>query len=314
MSTPLARKSAMRSANTSSIPTTSTTALSLVAKRAGALSDFTRRVRRNAPAMVSLCVLLFVVVVALVAPWIAPHDPAEQNLTAVLLPPGSEGYILGTDQLGRDILSRLITGTTTSLLAVVLALAVALCIGLPAGFISGFFGGRTDTVIMRVNDAAMSFPPMLLAIALVGILGPNLVNAMIAVGILLAPRFVRLMRGVVIGLKEETFIEAARSIGTPTHRIILRHIVPNAMSPLTVAIAVTSGMAMLSEAGLSFLGLGVQPPDASWGSMIRDGFLYFRQSPYLGIFPGILISLTVFTFVTFGDGLRDALGREERKE
>lgn len=286
----------------------------LVARRPGALNDFFRRVRGNRPAVVALAVLLSLTLLAVIAPWITPHDPAEQNLTKVLLPPGEEGYVLGTDQLGRDILSRLITGTSTSMFAVVIALVVALTIGLPAGFVSGYFGGRVDTVIMRLNDAGMSFPPLLLAIALVGILGPNLVNAMIAVGILLAPRFVRLMRGVVMGLKEETFIEASRSIGTPTFRIILRHIVPNAMSPLTVAIAVTSGQAMLSEAGLSFLGLGVQPPDTSWGSMIRDGFLYFQRAPHLGIYPGILISVTVFMFVILGDGLRDALGREERRE
>jgi peptide/nickel transport system permease protein len=146
------------------------------------------------------------------------------------------------------------------------------------------------------------------------VLGPSLRNAMFAVGILMAPRFLRLVRGVVIGLKEETFVEASRSIGTPTWMIIVRHILPNTLSPLTVAIAVTAGYAMLSEAGLSFLGLGVQPPAASWGSMIREGFLYFGRSPWLGIFPGVLIALTVFTFVTLGDGLRDALGREERTE
>ncbi|WP_131104577.1 ABC transporter permease [Ornithinimicrobium sufpigmenti] len=286
----------------------------IAGKRPGALGDFLRRVRSNRSAVIALGVLLALTLLAIVAPWITPHDPTQQDLTKVLLPPGSEGHLLGTDQLGRDILSRLLTGTSTSMFAVVIALAVALAIGLPAGFVSGYFGGPVDTVIMRLNDAGMSFPPLLLAIALVGILGPNLVNAMIAVGLLLAPRFIRLMRGVVMGLKEETFIEASRSIGTPTYRIILRHIVPNAMSPLTVAIAVTSGAAMLSEAGLSFLGLGVQPPDTSWGSMIRDGFLYFRRAPHLGIYPGILISLTVLTFVILGDGLRDALGREERKE
>lgn len=282
--------------------------------RGGARSDFLRRVLGDRAALISLTVLLLVVVLAILAPFITPHDPIAQDLKSVLLPPGTDGHLLGTDQLGRDVLSRLMTGTTTSMLAVVLALAVALVIGLPIGFASGYFGGWVDTIMMRLTDAAMSFPPLLLAIALVGILGPNLRNAMIAVGILMSPRFARLMRGVVMGIKEETFIEAARSIGTPTWRIIVRHIVPNAMSPLTVAIAVTSGAAMLSEAGLSFLGLGVQPPDASWGTMIRDGFLYFRRAPGLGVFPGIMISLTVFTFMTLGDGLRDALGREERKE
>ena len=284
------------------------------AARGGVRSDILRRVLGDRAALISLTVLLLMVVLAILAPFIAPEDPVAQDLKSVLLPPGTDGHLLGTDQLGRDVLSRLMIGTTTSMLAVVLALVVALAIGLPIGFASGYFGGWVDTIMMRLMDAAMSFPPLLLAIALVGILGPNLTNAMIAVGILMSPRFARLMRGVVMGIKEETFIEAARSIGTPTWRIIVRHIVPNAMSPLTVAIAVTSGAAMLAEAGLSFLGLGVQPPDASWGTMIRDGFLYFRRSPGLGVFPGIMISLTVFTFITLGDSLRDALGREERKE
>jgi peptide/nickel transport system permease protein len=280
----------------------------------GAWADFRRRVGKNRGAVIALCVLAFLLLVALIGPYITPADPNAQNLRAVLLDPFSAGHLLGTDQLGRDILSRLIVGTRVSLLAIGLALVVAMVVGVPLGFLAGYLGGRFDGLVMRLNDAAMSFPPLLLAIALVAVLGPSLRNAMFAVGILMAPRFLRLVRGVVIGPKEETFVEASRSIGTPAHMIILRHILPNTLSPLTVAIAVTAGYAMLSEAGLSFLGLGVQPPDASWGSMIREGFLYFGRSPWLGIFPGVLIALTVFTFVTLGDGLRDALGREERTE
>jgi peptide/nickel transport system permease protein len=280
----------------------------------GAWGNFRRRVGKNRGAVIALGVLAFLVLVAAIGPFLTPADPNAQNLRAVLQDPLTAGHLLGTDQLGRDILSRLIVGTRVSLFAIVVALVVAMVIGVPAGFLSGFVGGRFDTVIMRINDAAMSFPPLLLAIALVGVLGPSLRNAMFAVGILMAPRFLRLVRGVVIGLKEETFVEASRSIGTPTSTIIVRHILPNTLSPLTVAIAVTAGYSMLAEAGLSFLGLGVQPPDASWGSMIREGFLYFGRSPWLGIFPGVLIAVTVFTFVTLGDGLRDALGREERTD
>ncbi len=280
----------------------------------GVWRDFRRRVSRNRAAMVALGIVSLLVLVALVGPFITPADPNDQNLRGVLLGPFSPGHLLGTDQLGRDILSRLIVGTRVSLLAICLALAVAVVVGVPLGFLSGYAGGRFDSLVMRLNDAAMSFPPLLLAIALVAVLGPSLRNAMFAVGILMAPRFLRLVRGVVLGLKEETFVEASRSIGTPTPLIIWRHILPNTLSPLTVAVAVTAGYAMLSEAGLSFLGLGVQPPDASWGSMIREGFLYYGRSPWLGIFPGLLIALTVFTFVTLGDGLRDALGREERSE
>ena len=280
----------------------------------GAWRNFRRRVGGNRGAVIALCVLGFLILVAVVGPWVTPKDPLAQDLRAVLQGPGEGGYWLGTDHLGRDIFSRIVVGTRVSLAAVLIAMVVALIGGVPAGFLSGFIGGRLDTVIMRLNDAVMSFPPLLLAIALVGVLGPNLRNAMIAVGIVFAPRSVRLVRGVVMGLKEETYVEASRSIGTPTRLILTRHIFPNTLAPLTVQMAVTAGYAMLAEAGLSFLGLGVQPPDASWGTMIREGFLYFSRSPYLGIFPGIMIAITVFTFVTLGDGLRDALGREERRE
>lgn len=294
--------------------TTSGPTAEMVAHGGGVWADFRRRVGRNRSAMTALGVLALLALVAVFGPLITPTDPNAQNLRGVLLDPFSPGHLLGTDQLGRDILSRLIVGTRVSLLAICLALAVAMAIGVPLGFLTGYVGGRFDGLVMRLNDAAMSFPPLLLAIALVAVLGPSLRNAMLAVGLLMAPRFLRLVRGVVIGLKEETYVEASRSIGTPTWMIIVRHILPNTLSPLTVAVAVTAGYAMLSEAGLSFLGLGVQPPDASWGSMIREGFLYYGRSPWLGIFPGVLIALTVFTFVTLGDGLRDALGREERTE
>ena len=280
----------------------------------GGWHDFRRRVGSNRSAVVALGALALLVLIAVIGPWITPSDPNEQDLMAVLLPPGTDGHLLGTDQLGRDLLRRLIVATRISLLAVLLAVVVGVVAGVPAGFVSGYVGGHLDTVIMRINDAIMSFPPLLLAIALVAVLGPSLRNAMTAVGVVFAPRFLRLVRGVVIGLKEETFIEASRSIGAPTGMIITRHVIPNTLSPLTVQLAVTAGYAMLAEASLSFLGLGVQPPDASWGSMIREGFLYFYTSPYLGIFPGVMIAIAVLTFILLGDGLRDALGREERTE
>ncbi|MQA13231.1 MAG: ABC transporter permease subunit [Pseudonocardiaceae bacterium] len=280
----------------------------------GGWRNFRRRVGSNRAAVLALGVLCVLILIAVVAPWITPQDPNAQNLRAVLVPPGTDGYWLGSDQLGRDIFSRLIVATRVSLLAVLLAVAVAFVAGAPVGFLSGFVGGRFDMVVMRINDAVMSFPPLLLAIGLVAVLGPSLRNAMFAVGIVFAPRFLRLVRGVVLGLKEETYVEASRGIGTSTRMILVRHILPNTLSPLTAQLAVTVGFAMLAESSLSFLGLGVQPPDASWGSMIREGFLYFYQSPYLGIFPGIMITIAVLTFITLGDGLRDALGREERKE
>jgi ABC-type dipeptide/oligopeptide/nickel transport system permease subunit len=166
---------------------------------------------------------------------------------------------------------------------------------------------------MRLTDALMSFPPLILAIAFVGVLGPSLTNAMFVIGVIFAPRFVRLVRGTVLSIREETFVEASRSIGTPTPRVILRHVLPNALSPLIVQISLTAAMAMLAEASLSFLGLGVQPPDASWGSMIERGFRYTATAPWLTVFPGLLIALTVLAFNILGDGLRDSLGREIRR-
>jgi peptide/nickel transport system permease protein len=282
--------------------------------RAPGLANFRRRALSNRVTIVALCILGLLVLLAVFSPFITPYDPYQQDLRNVTRPPFTDGHLLGTDALGRDVLSRVMVGSRTSMLAVLEGLTVAFLLGVPLGFVAGFFGGLIDVVIMRVTDAVMSFPGMILAIALVGMLGPSLRNAMIAVGFLMSPRFLRLIRGVVLGITQETYVEAARSIGAGSLRIILRHIVPNALSPLTVALSVTAGFVMLSEAGLSFLGLGVQPPNTSWGAMIQDGFQIFLRAPWLGVVPGILISISVFTFILLGDGLRDSLGREERRE
>jgi peptide/nickel transport system permease protein len=273
---------------------------------------FLRRFRRQPAAMAALAFLVVMALVGVFAAQLAPLDPNEQNLRAVLDPPGGE-HLLGTDDLGRDELSRLIYATRISLLASVQAVAVAVGLGVLPGVLAGYLGGVVDTVIMRITDAIMSFPPLILAIALVGLLGPNLRNAMIAIGVLYAPRFLRLMRGTVVSVREETFIEASRSVGSSTSRIVRRHVFPNVLSPLLVQISLVAGFAMLAEASLSFLGLGVQPPDASWGSMLGRAVRFIDRAPSLVIYPGVLIALTVLAFNVLGDGLRDSLGRETRR-
>lgn len=273
---------------------------------------FLRRFRRQRPAIVALTYLMVLVVVALAAPLLAPFGPLEQNLGNVLEPPGGE-HILGTDDLGRDILSRILFASRVSLLAAVQAVGVGVAIGVIPGLIAGYAGKKTDAVIMRITDAVMSFPPLILAIAIVGVLGPNLTNAMIAVGVIFAPRFLRLVRGSVLAVREETFIEASLAIGTPMPKILRMHVLPNVLSPLIVQISLATALAMLAEASLSFLGLGVQPPAASWGSMVERGFRHTASAPWLTVFPGLPIAMTVLAFNVLGDGIRDSIGREVRR-
>ena len=277
-----------------------------------ARARFLRRFRRQRLALAALVYLVLVVLAAALAPLLATHDPLAQNLGSVLQQPGG-GHVLGTDDLGRDVFSRALYAGRVSLVAAAQAVGVAVVLGVIPGLIAGYAGRKVDAVIMRLTDALMSFPPLILAIAFVGVLGPSLTNAMFVIGVIFAPRFVRLVRGTVLSIREETFVEASRSIGTPTPRVIVRHVLPNALSPLIVQISLTAAMAMLAEASLSFLGLGVQPPDASWGSMIERGFRYTATAPWLTVFPGLLIALTVLAFNILGDGLRDSLGREIRR-
>ena len=238
----------------------------------------------------------------------------QQDLANTLADPLTGGHILGTDELGRDTLSRLIIGTRVAVLAAAQAVAIAMVLGLPPGLAAGYFGGSVDLVVMRITDAVQSFPPLILAISVVGILGPGLRNAMLAVGIVFAPNFLRIVRGAVLEVREETFIEASRSIGTPTIRIVRTRILPNVMPPLLVQISLAAGFALLAEASLSFLGFGVQLPNASWGLMLGRGYNNFSRQPWLIVWPGVLIALTVLAFNVMGDGLRDSIGREVRRE
>jgi peptide/nickel transport system permease protein len=273
---------------------------------------FRRRFLRDRAALVALAFLIILVVSALFAPLLAPEDPASQDLLTVLERPSAD-HLLGTDHLGRDVLSRLIHASRVSLLAAFEAVLVGIVLALPPGLIAGYAGGWVDSVIMRVADALMSFPPLLLAIAIVAVLGPGVTKAMFAVGVVFAPRLARLVRASVLDIRDETFIEAARSIGVSTPRILRRHILPNIMPPLLVQISILAGVAMLLEAGLSFLGLGVQPPDASWGTMLGEAFIVIYQAQWLSVFPGVAIALSVLAFNVLGDGLRDAIGREVRR-
>lgn len=274
---------------------------------------FVRRFKRQRAGVIALGFILFLVFVAIFANVLAPMNPDSTSLTNVFGGPSREHW-LGTDDLGRDVLSRLIVGTRVSLIAALQAVAIGLALGVIPGLIAGYAGRWADQGIMRVADAIMAFPPLLLAIAFVAVRGQGLTTAMTAVGIVFAPRFARLVRGLVLSLREETFIEASRSIGTPTPRIMRRHILPNTMSPLVVQISLALGFAMLAEAALSFLGLGVRPPDASWGSMLQIAYRNISSSSFLAVPPGLAIMFSVLAFNLLGDAIRDSLGREIRRE
>jgi len=274
-------------------------------------SGFIRRFCRIRTAMVSLCILLVIALVAIFAPYIAPQDPARSSLRAIMKPPSMK-YLLGSDDLGRDVLSRLIFASRLSLIASVQAVVIALGIGLPLGLISGYVGGWTDTIIMRLNDALMSFPALILAVVIVGMMGPSLTNAMTAIGLVYAPRVMRVVRGSTLSVRQEVYITSARATGCGAVRIVLRHVLPNVMGPLVVQSTVLMGQALLAEAGLSFLGLGVQPPEASWGSILGSAFPYMQRSPVPTIAAGLIISVTVLCFNLVGDGIRDSVGRMRR--
>jgi len=276
-------------------------------------NSFFRRLKRQPMAMAGLITLCVLALVALVAPWITPYDPYASDLNAVLLPPGSPGHVLGTDELGRDVASRLLVGGRVSLIAALQGTVIALLVGVPLGLVAGFFGSWVDRIIMFFTDALMSFPGILLAMAIAGILGPNLTNAMVAIGIVTAPRAIRLVRGSVLGTREDTYIEAARSIGTPSYQIVVRHILPNVLAPLVVFSAILAGTVMLIEAGLSFIGLGVQPPEASWGAMLGNAFNYISRSPWLAVYPGVCIAISVLALNVLGDGIRDSIGKKVRR-
>jgi peptide/nickel transport system permease protein len=253
-----------------------------------------------------LIIILLLILTAIFAPLLAPYNPYKIDLDNQLLKPGWE-HLLGTDDLGRDTLSRLIYGSRTSLMVGIIAVGIAASIGITLGLIAGYFGGITYTLIMRLMDAMMSMPMILLALVIASMLGGGLVNVMIALGIGIAPGYARLMCGQTLAVRENDYVTAARSIGSNNSRIMLKHILPNCLPPLIVMMTMMLGLAILSEAGLSFLGIGIEQPGAAWGSMVYSGYYFLTSNPMLSFAPGVAIMLVVFAFNMIGDGLRDAL-------
>ena len=251
-------------------------------------------------------VLVLVSLLAVFAPWIAPYDPLATSWAVVRKAP-SAAHWFGTDEVGRDLLSRTIWGARASLSAGVIAVTIAVGAGVPIGMLAGYVGGWIDAVIGRLTDAMLAVPFLILAIALAAFLGPSLGNAMIAIGVTATPIFVRLARGQVLAARAEDWVEAARAVGNPPARILLRHILPNILPPVMVQATLAVAAAIIAEASLSFLGLGQQPPAPSWGSMLNTAQRFLTQAPWMAVFPGIAIFLTVLAFNLFGDGLRDAL-------
>lgn len=272
----------------------------------GQLNVFWRRFRKNRGAVLGAIIILITIITAIVAPHIAPYDPYEQNWRNRMDPPSSEHW-LGTDQHGRDQLSRIIYGSRLSLTIGLISVAIGLLGGGFLGLIAGYYGGVLENIIMRVMDIMMAFPGVLLALALVAALGPGLFNVMIAVGIWSIPLFARLVRGTVLSVKENDFIQGARALGARNTRILARHILPNIVPPVLVLSTLRLATALLSAAALSFLGLGAQPPQPDWGAMLSQGRQHIQTSPHLSLYPGLAIMLLVLSFNMVGDGLRDAL-------
>lgn len=273
----------------------------------GGILNFFARLMRARLAGVGLFIVVGFTLAALLAPIIAPYSPTKQKVTNALKPPSAEN-LLGTDELGRDILSRVIYGGQASLQVGIVAVGFAMIVGITLGLIAGYWSNSlAEQVIMRAMDALLAFPALVLALALVAALGASLQNAIIAIGVVGIPAYARLTRGQVLSVREREYIEAARTIGASDTRIILRHILPNVTAPLIVQSSLGVAFAILAEAGLSFLGLGVQPPTPSWGSMLAAGRGYLEIDPWLIIGPGTAIFLAVLGFNFLGDGIRDVL-------
>ena len=253
-----------------------------------------------------MIIILSTIIVALFAPYIAPYDPYEQNLRQALLNP-CKAHLLGTDRLGRDTLSRVIYGSRASLMVGIVAIAIAAFFGMSIGLMAGYFGGLLNEVIMRFVDSLMSFPMLLLALCISALLGGGLIDVVIALGIGLIPNYARLMCGQGLTIRENDYVTAAITMGAGSWRIMLRHLMPNSFPPVIVLMTMMMGHTILAEAGLSFLGVGIEPPGAAWGAMVSDGYQYLLTNPILSVAPGFAIMLVVFAFNMVGDGLRDAL-------
>jgi peptide/nickel transport system permease protein len=265
-----------------------------------------RQLARRPPALAGTVVVAVFAVLALGAPWLVPADPTQTNWGLIRKPP-SWAHPFGTDDLGRDVLARVVWGTRISMRAGVLSILLAMAVGVPAGLVSGYYRGAVDQMLMRLTDAWLAFPFLILAIGLVTILGPSLTNATIAIGLGATPTFIRLTRGLVLAAREEDYVQAARALGSGDGRVMARHVLPNVTSPLLVQATVSIPAAIIGEAVLSFLGLGVQPPESSWGTMLNAAQQFLETAPWMAVWPGLAIFLLTLAFNLAGDGVRDVL-------
>ncbi len=275
-------------------------------KKSGPWREVWRRLNKNKAAMFGLLIMFILILMAILAPYIAPYGYDDQDLLARFQTP-NRTHIMGTDNLGRDIFSRVIYGARISLMVGLIAVGIAMIIGGLLGAVAGFYGGKLDNVIMRLIDILLAIPSILLAISIVAALGPELKNVMIAVGVGSIPSYARIVRASVLSLREQEFIEAARAVGASDTRLIIKHIIPNSLAPIIVQSTIGVAGAILSAAGLGFIGLGIQPPQAEWGAMLNSGRHYIRDYPHMTFFPGLSIMITIFALNLLGDGLRDAL-------
>ena len=278
----------------------------LETKKQSQFKDIWRRFRRDKKAVFGLIVIVILVLCAIFADRIAPYGYDDQALRRRFKPPSSE-FLFGTDDYGRDIFSRIVYGSRTSLTVGLIAVSISCVAGTFIGSIAGFYGKRVDNILMRMIDILLAVPTLLLAVSIAATLGPGMGNLMIAIGIAAISGYARIVRASVLSIKEQEFIEAAYCIGASDFRIIMRHVLPNCMAPLIVQATMSIAAAILSAAGLSFLGLGITPPTPEWGAMLSAGRAYIRDQPHVVLFPGLAIMITVFAFNLLGDGLRDAL-------
>lgn len=265
----------------------------------------------NPVTLFSIIVLLIITAVALLAPWLAPYGVNQTNVANALQAPSAEHW-MGTDDLGRDILSRIMVASGTSLQIALVSVAFAFGLGVPIGIVSGYLGGFADTVLMRCVDVMFAFPVLLLALAIVAILSPGQLTTMIAIGVVFTPIFARVARASTLSVRVEPFVQVSKTMGTPAGWILARHILPNITGPIVVQTSLSLAFAILSEAALSFLGLGIQPPSPSWGGMLFDAQGFMSQAWWMSVFPGAAIFITVLAFNLLGDGLRDVLDPKQR--
>lgn len=265
-----------------------------------------RRLKKNKIAIAGLFIVVLYVACAIFAPHISPHDPTKQSLADSFLMPNAE-HLLGCDEFGRDILSRIIWGARISLLIQVSSVIVALLMGISLGALGGYYGGKLDELIMRFMDILLAFPGMLLALAIVAMIGPSVRNLVVAIGIYSVPQFARITRGAVLAVSANEYVLGAKAIGESNLSVIVRYVLPNALSPIIVQTTLRMATVLLTASGLGFLGLGVQPPNPEWGTMLSSARMYLRSAPHVAIFPGLAIMITVLGFNFLGDGLQDAL-------